>query len=101
MFSVVLASLASAAVNPWEAPILDRISYLQNLEKTPKVMGVTWNDCGGSHVTVKSLTPDTMTLGQTTNFVGTGTSDEAVTGGDFTLHLKTNLINHTYKGKIC
>ena len=54
-------------------------------DSTGGTLKLTWSDCGdaSTHAKVTGLTPDTITLGQMTTVSGTGTLDEAVTGGSF------------------
>merc|ERR1712151_996760 len=51
------------------------------------------------HVT--GLTPSSLTLGTSTHTVGTGSVDEAVTGGTFTIDMKAGIIKEHWTGDLC
>ena len=68
------------------------------------VMDVTWTDCGDSstHGRITDLQPTQITIGQDGTLIGTGTLDEELTGGTFTMKLSASLgIKETYTGKAC
>jgi len=73
----------------------------------PQVNGgtvsVTWEDCGdaSTHGKITGLDKSSITLGEDTTVTGSGTSDEAVEGGDFTITAKAGLITQKYDGKVC
>merc|ERR1719443_2692009 len=50
-------------------------------------LSLKWTDCGDStyHAKVKALAPTTLPIGQKTSITGSGTVDEQVTGGAFTI----------------
>merc|ERR1719433_990144 len=64
---------------------------------------LTWTDCGNADTKgkVKSLLPDTVTLGQKTTLTGTGSMSETVTGGTFKMVAHASFIHKTYTGDIC
>merc|ERR1712050_484424 len=64
---------------------------------TGGTLKVTWKDCGTAttHAKINSFSPGTLTLGQKTTMTGTGSVDEAVTGGSFSISLKASIISKT------
>jgi len=78
---------------------------LEDLGSTVKggTLKITWSDCGDStyHGKVKSLSPDTLAIGQKTTITGSGTTDEQVTGGSFTITAKVGPLSPTYSGEVC
>lgn len=66
-------------------------------------LSLTWDDCGdaSTHGKVTGLTPTSLTLGQNTHTVGTGSLNEAVTGGSFTIDLTAGIIKKTWTGDLC
>merc|ERR1712050_689874 len=70
---------------------------------TGGTLKLNWKDCGDSstHGKVTGLTPDTLTLGQKTTTTGTGTIDEAVTGGSFNIKVNAGILKQTFTGDIC
>jgi len=62
---------------------------------------LAWKDCGAAHGKVTGLSPLSLPLGQTTTVTGTGTVDEAVSGGTFEIDLKASIISQTFKGDLC
>jgi len=73
----------------------------------PQVNGgtltLTWKDCGdaSTHGKVTGLDTTSITLGEDTTVTGSGTVDEAITGGDFTITAKAGPITQKYAGKVC
>jgi len=73
----------------------------------PQVNGgtvnLTWEDCGdaSTHGKVTGLDKSSITLGVDTTVTGSGTTDEAVEGGDFKITAKAGLITQKYDGKVC
>jgi len=67
------------------------------------VLALTWHDCGdaSTHGKVTDLKPNTLTLGTNTKVVGTGTIDEAVTEGKFTIDVNASFISKQFNGDIC
>merc|ERR1712228_888131 len=72
-------------------------------EATGGTLKITWNDCGdaSTHAKVTGLQPDTITMGKTNTVTGSGTCDEAVTGGSFKITAKAGPITQNYSGDIC
>lgn len=74
-------------------------------DSTGGTLKLTWSDCGdaSTHAKVTGLTPDTITLGQMTTVSGTGTLDEAVTGGTFAIDVKAGggIIHQKFDGDTC
>jgi hypothetical protein len=76
-------------------------------ETQPEVNGGTlnlsWKDCGDStyHGKITGLDKSSITLGEDTTVTGSGTSDEAIEGGDFTITAKAGPITQKYQGKVC
>lgn len=66
-------------------------------------LGLTWKDCGdATHGHTTALSPDSITLGQKTTITGSGSIDEAVSGGTYNVKVSAGgftLINHS--GDIC
>jgi len=64
---------------------------------------VAWKDCGDSsyHAKVTDVEPTHINLGKKTSVVGSGTSDEAVTGGGFTIDAKFGSITNSWSGSVC
>merc|ERR1719327_2081697 len=61
-------------------------------------MKLSFTDCGAKHgkvIPVTGLKPNTITLGQNTEVTGSGSVDEDVSGGSFTVDLKA------FNGDIC
>merc|ERR1712232_330719 len=83
-----------------QPPVESNATEPELLGGTPKL---TWNDCGDSstHAKVTGLSPDTITMGQTTTVTGTGTLDEQVTGGSFAIAVKAGPITQKYTGDVC
>jgi hypothetical protein len=75
------------------------------VDSTGGTLKLTWSDCGDSstHAKVTGLTPDTLTLGQLTTVSGTGTLDEAVTGGTFEIDVKAGggIVHQKFLGDTC
>merc|ERR1712048_1195904 len=44
-------------------------------------LALTWEDCGGAHGTTESVEPSVIQLGQSTDIVGKGSTDKAITSG--------------------
>merc|ERR1711862_801315 len=67
-------------------------------------LAVTWEDCGDSatHGHITDLQPTEITIGEDGTLTGTGTIDEELTDGAFTIKLTASLgISETYTGKAC
>jgi hypothetical protein len=66
-------------------------------------VNLTWEDCGdaSTHGKIKGLDKSSITLGEDTTVTGTGTTDEAVAGGDFTISAKAGPITQKYAGQVC
>merc|ERR1712048_86298 len=66
-------------------------------------IGLTINDCGdaSTHGTVSGLSPTDLTFGDKTTITATGSVDEQVTGGDFTVQVDTHGVKETLTGKVC
>jgi len=64
---------------------------------------LTWEDCGdaSTHGKISGIDKDQVVLGEETTVTGTGTTDEDVSGGDFTITAKAGLITQKYMGKVC
>merc|ERR1711937_393368 len=64
---------------------------------------LNWNDCGAKHGKVTGLLPTTLALGQETAVTGSGSVDEAVSGGEFSLEVKAGggIVHKTFNGDIC
>merc|ERR1719384_820519 len=64
---------------------------------------VTWKDCGtsGTHGTVTSFSPDSMTMGAETTMTGHGSVNEQVTGGTFDMTMKAGFITQHFNGDVC
>jgi len=62
---------------------------------------LSWTDCGAKHGKVSGLSPDTLTLGTQTSVTGTGSLDEDVTGGSFTIDVKASVISKHFTGDLC
>merc|ERR1712232_1541787 len=72
-------------------------------EATGGTLKITWKDCGdaSTHAKVTGVKPDTITMGKTNTVTGSGTTDEAVTGGTFIIQAKAGPITQKYSGDIC
>merc|ERR1711998_785052 len=46
-------------------------------------LALTWSDCGGAHGTTASVEPSVIQLGQTTDIVGKGSTDKAISAGTY------------------
>jgi hypothetical protein len=70
---------------------------------TGGTLKLNWKDCGdaSTHGKVTGLVPDSLTLGQKTTATGSGTVDEAVTGGAFEIHMKAGIISKSWTGDMC
>merc|ERR1719146_269247 len=66
-------------------------------------LNLNWNDCGAKHGKVTGLSPTTLALGQETAVTGSGSVDEAVSGGKFSLEVKAGggIVHKTFNGDIC
>merc|ERR1712085_6923 len=65
-------------------------------------LAVTWTDCGAKHGTVTDVEPKEIAIGSTGTMTGTGTFDEQLTSGGFTIKLNAPLgISETYTGDVC
>jgi len=79
----------------------------QEMEPEPEVNGGTlslsWKDCGdaSTHGKIKGLDKSSISLGKDTTVTGSGTTDEAIEGGDFTISAKVGPITQKYEGKVC
>merc|ERR1719440_1739268 len=62
---------------------------------------LSWSDCGAAHGKLSTLSPESVTLGQTTTVTATGSVDEAVTGGTFEIDLKASILSKTFTGDLC
>jgi hypothetical protein len=62
-----------------------------------------WKDCGDSsyHAKVKTVSPDTLKIGDKTTITGSGAVDEQVTGGTFTISAKFGPITENWDGDVC
>merc|ERR1712019_151958 len=75
-----------------------------NVETSGGTLAVTWEDCGdaSTHGHITDLQPTTLQVGSAGTLTGTGTLDEELTGGDFTIKFTALLgITETYTGKVC
>merc|ERR1711937_822389 len=52
---------------------------------------LNWNDCGAKHGKVTGLSPTTLALGQETAVTGSGSVDEAVSGGKVSVGTKIKM----------
>merc|ERR1712224_695871 len=71
---------------------------------TGGTLAVTWEDCGdaSTHGRITDLQPTQITIGQDGTLTGTGTIDEKLTDGSFTMKVTAGLgIKETYTGKAC
>merc|ERR1711896_18281 len=50
---------------------------------------------------ITGIDKSSITLGEQTTVTGSGTVDEAVAGGDFTISAKAGPISQKYSGKVC
>jgi C1A family cysteine protease len=77
----------------------------KDLEETVQggTLKITWSDCGDAsyHGKVKSLSPNTLAIGQKTTITGSGSTDEQVTGGSFSITAKVGPLSPTYSGEVC
>lgn len=66
-------------------------------------LALTWEDCGdaSTHGKISGIDKDSIVLGEETTVTGTGTSDEDIAGGDFTITAKAGPITQKYEGKVC
>merc|ERR1712048_1280071 len=66
-------------------------------------IGLTIKDCGdaSTHGKVEGLSPTDLTFGQKTTITATGTVDETVSGGDFTVAVNSHGVKETLTGKVC
>jgi len=73
------------------------------LEVTGGTLDLTWKDCGdaSTHGVIKGIDKSSISLGSDTTVTGSGTTDEAIEGGDFTISAKAGLITQKYQGKVC
>merc|ERR1719502_2472999 len=64
---------------------------------------LSFSDCGdaSTHGKVSGLTPTSITLGQKATVTGSGSVDEAVTGGSFEIDLHASIISKSYTGDLC
>lgn len=62
-----------------------------------------WKDCGDSsyHAKVTDVEPKDLDLGKKTSVVGSGTTDEQVTGGGFTIDAKFGPVTENWSGDVC
>jgi len=62
-----------------------------------------WKDCSDEtyHAKVEKLVPNTIQLGQKTSVTGSGTTDEQVTGGGFTIAAKFGPVAEHWNGDVC
>merc|ERR1711862_176667 len=68
------------------------------------VLDVTWEDCGdaSTHGRITDLQPTEITIGEDGTLTGTGTIDEELTDGSFTIKMTASLgIKETYTGNAC
>lgn len=66
-------------------------------------LALTWSDCGAQHATTTDIQPTSLTLGQETAIIGTGTSDKEVSAGTYDMELKAGggLIDSHFTGNNC
>jgi hypothetical protein len=66
-------------------------------------LDLSWTDCGdaSTHGKITGIDKSSITLGEQTTVTGSGTTDEAITDGDFTITAKASIITQTYQGKVC
>jgi len=67
-------------------------------------LAITWEDCGdaNTHAKITDVEPTEITIGSTGDLTGTGTIDEEVTDGSFTIKMTASLgIKVTFTGNIC
>merc|ERR1711937_687031 len=64
---------------------------------------ITIKGAGAKDGKVTGLSPTTLALGQETAVTGSGSVDEAVTGGKFSLEVKAGggIVHKTFNGNIC
>jgi hypothetical protein len=67
------------------------------------VLDISWADCGdaSTHGKITGIDKSSITLGQETTVTGSGTTDEAISSGDFTISAKAGPITQKYQGKVC
>merc|ERR1712146_21643 len=66
-------------------------------------LALTWEDCGGAHGATASVEPSVIQLGQSTDTVGKGSTDKAITSGTYDMHMTAGggLINKHFTGNNC
>lgn len=67
-------------------------------------MQITWEDCGDSstHGHITDVSPSEITIGTPASLISSGTIDEALTDGAFSLNVKAALgIDKTFTGSAC
>jgi hypothetical protein len=64
---------------------------------------LNWKDCGDSstHGKISGFSPSSLTLGQKTTATGTGSVDEAISGGTFDIAVKAGIISKSFNGDLC
>jgi len=75
----------------------------QEVKSEGGTLAMTWEDCSDSsyHGKVTAFDTSSITLGQDTTVTGSGSVDEAVTGGNYALALNAGIIKKTFNGDIC
>merc|ERR1712232_1123567 len=74
------------------------------LASTGGKLSITWEDCGdaSTHGKITDVQPTEITIGEAGTITGTGTLDEQLTDGAFTIQMTASLgIKETYTGKAC
>ena len=66
-------------------------------------LSLSWKDCGdvSTKGTVSSLSPTSLTLGQNTKVIGTGSVTEDVSGGQIVFGVKASIISQSFPGDLC
>mmetsp|Transcript_49105 Transcript_49105/g.97574 ORF Transcript_49105/g.97574 Transcript_49105/m.97574 type:complete len:662 (+) Transcript_49105:70-2055(+) len=92
-------AIASSSTAKW--------SRAGDLAKEDQIQGGTlkldWTDCGDSsyHGKVTDVEPKSLTIGTKTKITGSGTVDEAVSAGKFTITAKVGFLTEHYDGDVC
>lgn len=64
---------------------------------------ITWEDCGDSNTKghITDLQPTEITIGEDGTMTGTGTIDETLTSGSFSIEVRDSFIHKTFTGDAC
>merc|ERR1712070_355678 len=75
-------------------------AFEEEVQVNGGTLKLTWEDCGdaSTHGKIKGLDKDTITLGQDTTVTGSGTVDEDVKSGDFSITAKAGPITKKFQG---